>query len=311
MAVKMFLTRRQSAWNNGYNGCIHQRLHVERPFHEQFNFNWWLVGFTDGDGTFSIVYQNQTWNLTFKISQSSYNLRVLYFIKKNMGAGQVTKTKDNMAHYRIGDQKLLKSHIFPIFDNFILLTSKFHSYQNFKKAFLVLQDKSLSREDKDKQIQEIMKNKIPVNYVSPFFRKNISLSKSWIVGFIEAEGSFYVTKKDVNRYVHGFGISQKLDKVVLESIKKILGISNKIQWKTLTGTFSLDTTNSRAIENINKFFAGSLKGMKAVEFKIWSRSLKYKGDSEKLYAVQLQLRKLRQKRFNLIVHKDDGIVRTM
>ena len=44
-------------------------------------FNQWLVGFTDGDGTFSINRQNKNkWSLTFKLSQSTYNLKLLYFI---------------------------------------------------------------------------------------------------------------------------------------------------------------------------------------------------------------------------------------
>jgi len=69
------------------------------------------------------------------------------------------------------------------------------------------------------------------------------ISKSWLVGFVEAEGSFYLVTKDTNIIVHGFGITQKLDKVVLppkedvqqgaslpvvlEGIRRILHISTK------------------------------------------------------------------------------------
>ena len=40
------------------------------------------------------------------------------------------------------------------------------------------------------------------------------MTKPWLVGFIEAEGSFYLTNKDSNRRVHGFGITPKLDEIV-------------------------------------------------------------------------------------------------
>jgi len=55
-AVKMFLTRGQSAWGKlNYSILSHQRLHVMQP-----NDKWflqWLVGITDGDGSFSILRQ--------------------------------------------------------------------------------------------------------------------------------------------------------------------------------------------------------------------------------------------------------------
>jgi len=46
-------------------------------------FEQWLVGVTDGDGTFHFSESKpQIWVLYFKIGQSSYNLRMLYHIKK-------------------------------------------------------------------------------------------------------------------------------------------------------------------------------------------------------------------------------------
>jgi hypothetical protein len=215
-----------------------------------------------------------------------------------------------MAHYRVRERKHLKEYIFPLFDNYPLMTSKIYSYIKFKKIFFVLEDSSLSAEEKNEKIGKIWNKKMPEKYSSPFFHfSSTSLKKSWLAGFVEAEGSFYITKKDSIRYVHGFGITQKLDPFVLEQIASILGIPTKLQFKKATNTFSLDTTNSRALENIKKYFKNFFKGMKALEFKIWSRSFRLKGDYEKLYKIQQLLRKLRSKR--LTVHKDDGIVRTI
>ena len=54
-------------------------------------FYEWLVGFTDGDGTFSISYSNGKWSLGFKLSQQEYNMRVLYYIKNQLGIGNINK----------------------------------------------------------------------------------------------------------------------------------------------------------------------------------------------------------------------------
>jgi hypothetical protein len=121
------------------------------------------------------------------------------------------------------------------------------------------------------------------------------MSKSWLVGFIEAEGSFYLTTKDSRRIVHGFGLTQKLDKIVLDAIGVILHIGNPVRYKELYNHYLLDTTNSRAIENIIDFFKDTMKGMKSVEYRIWTRSYKiHKGDYNKLYDVREIIRKLRK-----------------
>jgi hypothetical protein len=64
--------------------------------------------------------------------------------------------------------------------------------------------------------------------VSNISQANIVMSKYWLLGFTEAEGSFYLVKKDVNRMVHAFGITQKLDFIVLEAIRLILDIKTSV-----------------------------------------------------------------------------------
>src|ERR1700754_1260158 len=113
----MLLTWGQFAW---VNFITHQRLNVEHPSILTNNitkqainqnkelFYQWLVGFTDGDGTFSIAYQNGKWSLAFKLSQQEYNMRLLHFIKRQLGVGNINKeTKTKMVSYRIRDRKIL------------------------------------------------------------------------------------------------------------------------------------------------------------------------------------------------------------
>ena len=67
-----------------------------------------------------------------------------------------------------------------------------------------------------------------------------------------------------------------MDSVVLESIRLILHIPTKVKLKTNHNHYILDTTNSRAIENIIDYFKGTMKGMKSLEFKLWWKAKKYK-----------------------------------
>lgn len=270
-------------------------------------FYQWLVGFTDGDGTFSIVRQNDKWSLTFKISQSTYNLRVLHFIKSQLKAGSIYVEKDgDHAHFRIRDCRVLESVIFPIFDKYSLLTTKQFNFGKFKEAHSILSDSSLSRLDKDTFIFKILETKPPVNYISPawslvenkvsnFKTASKIMSKAWLAGFTEADGSFYLAAKSSTNLVHAFEITQKLDPLVLIAIKHILGISTSVKVSN-SGYYSIVTTNSRGIENIIKYYKNTMKGMKSLEFRIWARSyVKHKGDFVALNKIRNQIRKMKTK----------------
>jgi hypothetical protein len=122
------------------------------------------------------------------------------------------------------------------------------------------------------------------------------ITKPWLIGFIEAEGSFYLVSKDSTRIVHGFGLTQKLDSIVLEAIGLVLHISTTVKYKSKYNHYILNTTNSRAIENIIEYFHNTMKGMKAVEYRIWARSYyKDKGNYTNLSKVRDILRKMKTK----------------
>jgi hypothetical protein len=245
-------------------------------------FNQWLVGFTDGDGCFSITKgQNGFWQFTFKIGQSVYNARVLHFIKKKLGCGSITKDGATALQYRIRDTKVLKEVLVPIFDAYPLHTSKQYHYELWRKAlFHPEQRDALKAQFKS----------TPPSYKSPHSQVP---SKSWIVGFVEAEGSFFLVKKEEGRMAHGFGITQKLDNHLLEQLRGVFGVKAKLK-PNKSGALILETTNSRCIMNLIAYFADSLKGMKSVEYRIWARSFyKHKGDYDALLATQGRMRKLR------------------
>ena len=98
---------------------------------------------TDGDGTFHLAYQNGKWNLVYKIALSRYNLRALYYIKKQLGVGSISKD-NTKGEFRIRDRKKLAQVIFPIFDKYPLLTSKQFDFKKLKKAYSILENINLS-----------------------------------------------------------------------------------------------------------------------------------------------------------------------
>ena len=274
------------------------------------SFEQWFVGLTDGDGTFHFSKNKKgTWTLYFKIAQSSYNLRILYYIKTKLGVGQVLAGADGMGEYRLRDVKKIIQHIIPLFDKYPLLTSKYYNYDLFKQAALILTDTSILTTDKHILLTELKSKVRPDNYISPAWNvvnNNISclaeahtvMTKSWLVGFTEAEGSFYLVTKNVGRIVHAFEITQKLDKIVLDSIGYLLNIK-VIKKKTY---FTVGTTNAKHISNIILYYHNTMKGMKSLEYRIWARSFnKIKAGQarfEYLTKVRNQMRNIRSIRLD-------------
>jgi len=324
--VKMLLIRGQFA---RVKFITLQRLNVEHPSKLTNNINFtrqtlnqnkklfykWLVGFTDGDGTFSIAYKNGRWSLTFKLSQHEYNSRLLYFIKEQIGVGNINKEiNKNMVNYRIRDRKKLAEIIFPIFDKYPLLTSKQFNYLKFKEAYRILEDTNLTKIQQDQLMFNLVKRVPSEGYISPAWNiinnivsntkeANMVVSKAWLVGFTEAEGSFYLVNKSKDRLVHGFEITQKLDLIVLSAIGYILGIKTSSK-KTY---YTVVTTNSRSIENIIKYFNNTMKGMKSFEFRVWARCyVKHKGDFSKLNYIRNNIRN-RKLGTNILNYNSKGL----
>ena len=261
-------------------------------------FDQWLVGVTDSEGTFGLYNQNGKWNLVYKITQSNYNTRMLYYIKKQLGVGSIV-TSGKISSFFLKNINNINKYIIPIFDKYALLTKKQFNYLNFKQAFLILNDVNKTKQEKDRKLFYLKNKRLPLNYVSSILLNNLSnleiksvneikniISKYWLVGFIEAEGSFYLVSKSDVRIVHGFTITQKLEKILLNGIKRILHILTKVVYKLKHNYYNINTTNSRAIENMILYFQNTMKGMKSLEYKIWSRSYnKDKGNYQKLLSI--------------------------
>lgn len=298
------------------------------------NFNEWFVGFTDGDGSFYFAKSKKGyWTFTFKIGQSNYNLRVLYYIKSMIGVGSVSipNSKDNTAEYRVRNIQHIIKYIIPIFEKYPLLTSKYFNYNLFKQAIIIMNDSNLSKEEKDYKISNFKFKSLPENYISPAWQtinytvSNINdamkvMTKSWLIGFTEASGKFILIKNNTGQIVHVFEINitnnsiQKCnDSIIFIAITKLINIKNP--------NFSLHYLNNvkiyinklqikdyESFSNIILFYHNTMKGMKSLEYRIWSRSF-IKGNNkeknklnylEKVYKINSKVNfKLTKSFFNI------------
>ena len=325
-AITIYYVIRKSVSFNKYpsetqrNAFSSGRFKISNKFYSAVNnstnFKEWLVGITDGDGTFYFAKTKKgVWTFSFQIGQSNYNLRLLYYIKSMLGVGSVsvTNAKDNTAHYRVRNIQHIIQYILPIFDAYPLLTSKYFNYDLFKKAILIMNDSSLSNEEKDEKISYLKAQCLPDNYISPAWN-NVNnqvtsvvdamtvITKSWLIGFTEAEGCFYIVKKGPLRLVHAFEITP-LDKMVLEAIALILGL--KVTTKKTY--MAVVTTNSDSIKYIISYYFKTMKGMKALEYRIWARSFNKKasGGFEYMTKIKNLMRNIRSIRLdkNLTLQK--------
>ena len=262
------------------------------------DFYDWLVGFTDGDGNFYFAKtKKDSWTFSFKITQSSYNLRALYHMKNIIGVGKVT-ISEPFATYRVRDYNHIREYILPIFEKYPLLTSKYFEYVKFKKAIEIQSNSTLSSAEKNWYLEKL-KNQEKILRASPAL-ENVGNQlkykrKNWLVGFVEAEGSFYLTEKSKNRLVHGFEITKKSEEALLLKIADLF----EMKFYKKRTHYTVVTSKKDSIEKVITFFHKTMKGMKSLEYRIWARSFKKKDQSfEKLSAIVHLLRSIRSIRFD-------------
>lgn len=260
---------------------------------ETNGFKNYLAGLTDGDGCFNIYTRKGEKNqitLTYKLSLTEANKQLLHIIKKNIGYGTVTKKadKDGMIHYTIKNQKG-NLHLIELLCG-RLRTSKKEDLELFKTAYMIWLSENFSQKEKIDKINEFKSNS-KLKRCSTIYSDldKTKITTAWVVGFIEAEGSFYIVKKSATRYCHGFGVTQKLDKKVLEEILEHIGIKNVVRWNR-KGFWQFDLYSKNDLKLIKKFFFKKLKGISSFYYRVWSRSFRDKQNYPKLKQIQSLLR---------------------
>ena len=166
-------------------------------------FKWWFIGFTEGDGSFII---GKNGYLEFKITQSSVDAQILFYIKKELGFGSVSlqDKKNNTHHYRIRDKSnLLK--IITIFNGNLITQYKINQFNLWVEAYNKAYNTNI----------EFINSK-----------HKLSLDNAWLSGFTDAEGCFtsstWKSKTGQNVVTVRYIISQKDDKEFSENAADLI-----------------------------------------------------------------------------------------
>jgi hypothetical protein len=219
------------------------------------DFLTWLIGFTEGDGSFIVTKTKN--NLQFVITQSTEDIAILNYIKYNLGFGKVIKQGKRTSRYVVQDLTNLHLIILLFNGNLILPTRK-KNFKNFLDIFnlKIIKGKTKAFEKVEYQKSEILP----------------SLSNSWLSGFTDAEGCFTVSfLKNSNAFRLRYIVSQKGDSnLPILSQLIVLFKAGALEAHSVKSNYSFIISGEKACYNIYDYFYNfPLKTKKAISFELW------------------------------------------
>jgi Cytochrome c oxidase subunit III/LAGLIDADG endonuclease len=255
-------------------------------------FYKWFSGFTDAEGNFLIITLPIGFNFKFSIGLHIDDLPVLNHIKDKLGFGIVYAYKTNCYYNVTRKEDILK--IISIFDIYTLNSSKRLDYLDLKKAFFLYNNRTkLSKE----LINQILNLKNNMNTKRTNFELlQVKISKSWLLGFIEGDGSFSLNRAnlypifsinltesqlplliEIKKYLEnnlGFDAysKQKLNSSSIIAIGKTKGVNNSKPFVTLI-IINIHVLNNYFLPFFNECEFISKKGLDFNDFKIISKAI--------------------------------------
>lgn len=227
-------------------------------------FLQWFAGFTDAEGTFSIV-PLQNWksvNLKFSIEVHMDDVEILHKIADNLGIGKVTFSKTNQsAVFSVNAFNDITSVLIPIFQEFPLQTTKHLDFTSFLEASLIKLDiKKAGLQNSESRVVGFLKlkklkesmnsNRLAISEEEEEnLKKKVSINKWWLLGFVEGEGTFgykhLVPYFQIAQNKKNLFVLKAIEMYMLEEInksnetKKAKDIEFKYTLNKLTGVYSM------------------------------------------------------------------------
>lgn len=182
---KNYLSSLKSKDSNTKNTVEHPAAHAVDPSHMTPQFLQWLIGFTEGDGSFVVAKRGDT---SIVWTQGNANIGILYKIQKILGFGNINVQNDRVSRLIVRKRAEIELLV-SIFDGNLMLPTRKVQFARFVAAANMTLSKS-------KKVSET----------------SISLDNLWLLGFIEAEGCFHAALSSLNKGARtSFSVSQKGD----------------------------------------------------------------------------------------------------
>lgn len=185
-------------------------------FNKDEDFNYWLAGLIDGDGTLSIYKNNAQ---VCEITLGEEDVKTLHKIKQKFHGSVLKRSKVKAYRWRVS-KKLYVTEVINSINGKLLTDSK--------RAQLIKVCNKLN--------------------IEPITNNKISKNNSWFTGFFDAEGYFSIR----NNYTLTISVGQK-SKEILEEIQKVFGVGNIYYDKSWNG-YNYVITDLQGIKTMLAYF---------------------------------------------------------
>jgi LAGLIDADG endonuclease len=240
---------------------VFKKLHNNSKAPPSSEWLQWLIGFTEGDGSFSVFTRKDRNGLliSFHITQHNHSQNVLYDIKEALGIGNVYSTNSqNYCQYTVANLMHINL-IISLFNNNILLPTKKVQFKRFVTAYNLRVN--------NRKIQ-------PIPPVIKFSNRTpeLSLEDAWLSGFTDAEGCFYAYLKEGQKnyklqycIVQKYSVNKRLLKQIMDLFK-----TGSITLKNSPNVWSYNIYKINSFEPlINYLNRFPLKTKKKESFQKW------------------------------------------
>ena len=131
-----------------------------------FRIGYYLAGFTDGEGSFNVVFRPREdypvpWKVSLCFNMSQKDKVILALFKTHLKCGTLRGRPDGVWYYEVNNFNAIWENVIPFFDRFGFLSAKKRrDFSKFKKiAFFIKDGRHLTREG----IEEILELRRDMN----------------------------------------------------------------------------------------------------------------------------------------------------
>ena len=252
---KRYISKYDSNLNNKFDfSAFYMKYNTHLPNNQipSENFLTWLVGFTEGEGSFIV---NNRGDLAFVITQATIDKQVLEFIQEILGFGKVIRQSAITSRYVTQNKKEIDILV-SLFNGNLVLPKRQETFDLFVKGFnkWVTKGRIL--------LEPVVINNRPI---LP------TLNDAWFAGFTDGEGCFTCSIGEKKGFSFNFNISQRweINLIALEHFSVLFknGIVSKHSEEN-TYEFRLGGVNN--CKNVFPYFDKyALYTKKSLSYKLW------------------------------------------